>query len=111
MLLLHRRPSRLGRTGWTGVSKAATIRFPIDPRLVPPVKVARRLGVTFAAFMERLPELERAGFPKPDPVLGNYCLEAVDGWIDRWAGLIREDDPVSAQTAMLRAVRERAWAK
>lgn len=89
----------------------ANIRFPIDPRLVPPVKVARRLGVTLAEFVERLPALRQAGFPSPDPVLGNYCLEAVDEWIDLKAGLKRSDDPVSAQTAMLRAVRERAWAK
>ena len=93
------------------MTKAATIRFPIDPRLVPPIKVARRLGVTLATFVERLPDLQEAGFPRPDPLLGNYCLEAVDKWIDQRARLIREDDPVSAQTAMLRAVRERAWAK
>lgn len=93
------------------MSRAASIRFPVQPRMIGPEKVARRLGVTLAAFNERRIELEKHGFPKADGVLGTYCLEAVDRWIDQRAGLIREDDPVSAQTAMLRAVRERAWAK
>jgi hypothetical protein len=79
--------------------------------MIPPDKVARRLGVTPAIFATRRSDLEAAGFPKPDRVLGNYCLEAVDKWIDDQAGLIRGDDPSSAQAAMLRAVREKAWAK
>lgn len=88
-----------------------TVRFPIQPRMVPPEKVARRLGVTAAVFAEKRQALESAGFPKAEPVLGNYCLEAVDNWIDLKAGLTRADDPASAQAAMLRAVREKAWAK
>ncbi len=87
------------------------LRFPLEPRLIPPGKVARRLGISEAVFAEKLPELVAAGFPGPDPVLGNWCLDAVDRWIDERAGLTRENDPVSAQAAMLRAVRERAWAK
>lgn len=90
---------------------AARIRFPVQPRMVGPEKIARRLGVTLAGFEAKRQELESDGFPKADPVLGTYCLEAVDRWIDHRAGLIRDDDPLSAQTAMLRAVRERAWAK
>lgn len=93
------------------MTRAGVVRFPIDPRMIPPEKVARRLGVTLAIFSERRADLEADGFPKPDRILGNYCLEAVDRWIDHRSGLIREDDPVSAQTAMLRAVRERVWAK
>jgi hypothetical protein len=79
--------------------------------MVAPEKVARRLGVTAAVFAAKRAELEAAGFPKPDLVLGNYCLEAVDKWIDVQGGLTGADDPVSAQAAMLRAVREKAWAK
>lgn len=93
------------------MSRSTSIRFPVQPRMVGPEKVARRLGVTLAAFEQKRSELERTGFPKQDPVLGTYCLEAVDKWIDERAGLIREGDPASAQAAMLRAVRERAWAK
>ncbi|RUV18277.1 MULTISPECIES: hypothetical protein [unclassified Mesorhizobium] len=87
------------------------VRFPIQPRMVAPEKVARRLGVTSTVFGSKRAALEAAGFPKPDVVLGNYCLEAVDKWIDAQAGLTRADDPVSAQAAMLRAVRDKAWAK
>lgn len=93
------------------MSRTASIRFPIRPRMVGPEKVARRVGVTLATFEAKRAELERQGFPAPDPVLGTYCLEAVDRWIDDRAGLMREDDPVSAQAAMLRSVREQAWAK
>ena len=88
-----------------------SVRFPIQPRMVPPEKVARRLGVTPVVFAEKRQALENSGFPQPEPVLGNYCLEAVDKWIDLKAGLTRADDPASAQAAMLRAVREKAWAK
>ncbi|TIR23970.1 MAG: hypothetical protein E5X34_13015 [Mesorhizobium sp.] len=88
-----------------------TIRFVIDPRMVPPEKIARRLGVTPAVFEAKRAELEGTGFPKPDRVLGNYCLEAVDKWIDAQVGLTRADDPASAQAAMLAAVRGKAWAK
>jgi len=88
-----------------------SVRFPLDPRLIPPEKVARRLGVTPAVFAAKLDELRAQGFPQPDPVLGNWCLDAVDRWIDERAGLVREGDPLSAQAAMRRAVRERAWAR
>ena len=93
------------------MNRSTSVRFPVQPRMIGPEKVARRLGVTPGTFAAKLADLEREGFPKPDGVLGTYCLETVDKWIDRRAGLIREDDPVSAQAAMLRAVRERAWAK
>lgn len=87
------------------------VRFPVQPRMVAPEKVARRLGVTVANFAEKRRDLESQGFPKPDAILGTYCLEAVDNWIDSRAGLHRPDDPISAQAAMMRSVRERAWAK
>lgn len=93
------------------MTRAAVVRFPVQPRMVGPEKVARRLGVTLAFFTNCRAALEAEGFPKPDGVLGTYCLESVDKWIDVRAGLIRDGDPVSAQAAMLRAVRERAWAK
>lgn len=88
-----------------------TVRFVVEPRMVPPDKVARRLGVTPTVFAEKLPALLASGFPKPDAILGNYCLEAVDRWIDAEAGLTRLADPGSAQSDMMRAVRDRAWAK
>ncbi|MEO5323076.1 hypothetical protein PV773_07115 [Mesorhizobium sp. CC13] len=88
-----------------------TIRFPIQPRMVPPSKIARRLGITMATFLEKRAELEHSGFPKPDTILGNYCLDAVDQWIDGRAGLSRPGDPLSAQVEMLQAIRGKAWAR
>lgn len=87
------------------------VRFTIEPRMLPARHIARRLGLSLDEFEQRLPELLSIGFPAADPLLGTYCLQAVDSWIDRRAGLINEKDPVSAQAAMLQAVRDRAWAK
>lgn len=87
------------------------IRYRIDPRLIPPEKVARRLGVTFERFKASVPELERSGFPKPVNVLGNYCLQAVDNWIDLQSGLTVPTNPASARQAMMDAVRGKAWAQ
>lgn len=55
--------------------------------MIGPEKVARRLGVTLAVFNEKLPELLRNGFPRCEPILGVYSLEAVDRWIDQQYGL------------------------
>lgn len=88
-----------------------TIRFPIDPRMVPPEKVARRLGVSAATFRDKRAELEANGFPKPDPVLGNYCLDAVDRWIDARAGLTPAGVAVSDPAQIMERVRKKAWAK
>lgn len=88
-----------------------TLRFPIDPRMVPPEKVARRLGVTIAAFGEKRPALEAHGFPKPDAVLGNYSLEAVDRWIDVQAGLTPAGGLVSDPTLIEGRIRAKAWAR
>jgi hypothetical protein len=57
-----------------------TLRFKIEPGDVPPLTAARRLGLSLEAFTAKLPELVAKGFPQPNPVTGNYCLEAVDAW-------------------------------
>ncbi len=87
------------------------VRFPIDPLLVPVEKVARRLGISTAGFAEMRADLEAAGFPKPDPIIGNYNLQAVDTWVNSRTGLTNANDPMSAHAAMLQAVRNRAWEK
>lgn len=43
-------------------------------------EVARRLGMTVAAFREAVPELAARGFPSPDPLTGRYDPEAVERW-------------------------------
>ncbi len=47
---------------------------------VPPTVAAQRLGMTLADFDALRAELERRGFPEPDPTTGRYCIEAVDRW-------------------------------
>lgn len=87
------------------------LRFPVDPRMVPIEKVARRLGVSVAEFRAKQADLEREGFPRADGVLGTYCLEAVDRWIDRRAGLIPHGAPVSDPAVVLQMAGQKAWRK
>jgi hypothetical protein len=42
--------------------------------------IAQRLGLPLADFERVRPDLERRGFPGPDPSTGQYCIEAVDRW-------------------------------
>jgi hypothetical protein len=63
------------------------IRFPVEPRLVPAVKAARRLHLTEADFREKLPALLRAGMPAACSVTGHYDLKAIDTWLDARAGI------------------------
>lgn len=92
-------------------SRAGAVRFPIQPRLIDQAKVARRLGVTESVFRDRLPDLLGTGFPKADPVLGTYCLEAVDKWIDARAGLTATGGLVSDPTVIAERIKQRAWAR
>jgi hypothetical protein len=47
---------------------------------VAPSAIAQRLGIAPADFEHCRPDLERRGFPGPDPTTGRYCIEAVDRW-------------------------------
>jgi hypothetical protein len=58
----------------------AKIRHRVDPADVPPVKAARRLGLTLDEFRAKLPALIAAGFPPADPVTGNFGLDAIDAY-------------------------------
>jgi hypothetical protein len=58
------------------------IRFPIEPKDIPPVKAARRLHLTLTEFNAALPDLYRRGFPRPDETTGNYFLPAIDRWME-----------------------------
>lgn len=79
-------PAALMR-GVCSSSVSYTIRLRIDPRGIPPVKAARRLGLTEAHF-ERLKDKYFAiGFPRPDPISGNYDIRAIDHWFDIRSGL------------------------
>ncbi|MGY3409539.1 hypothetical protein ACVWZV_005652 [Bradyrhizobium sp. GM5.1] len=65
----------------------SAIRFPVDPRLVPPQKAARRLHLSESDFLTKLAALHRIGFPAACSVTGHYDLRAIDAWLDRRAGL------------------------
>lgn len=58
------------------------IRFPVEPRDVPPEKAARRLHLSLPEFEIARARLERRGFPAPDPDTGMYDLKAIDAWMD-----------------------------
>jgi hypothetical protein len=58
------------------------IRYRIEPRGVPPIKAARRLGLTGAAFRDVLPRLLARGFPTVDPDTGMFDLKKIDLWMD-----------------------------
>src|SRR5262245_9469433 len=85
-----------------------SIRFPVDPRDVPPEKAARKLHLTLVQFNELLPDLYARGFPRADPTTGMYDLKAIDAWQDARSGLI----PALTDTAVPRnaadGFRERA---
>lgn len=58
------------------------MRFHVQPRCVPPQVAARHLGLTLAQFEGSLDALRDLGFPLPDPVTGNYDLEAIDRYVE-----------------------------
>jgi hypothetical protein len=74
--------------------QSASIRFPVEPRDVPPAKAARRLYLTEVQFDEKLPDLCKRGFPRADPTTGMYDLKAIDEWMDNRSCLTR---PAGAQ--------------
>lgn len=72
------------------------VRFPVQPRLVPAIKAARRLHLTLSEFDAKLPALRKSGFPCPCSVTGHYDLVAIDAWLDERAkfnaGATAEED-------------------
>ena len=78
------------------------IRFRVDPQGIPREKVARRLGLSVTGFNAIEKELYEQGFPRPDPIIGNWHLDAIDAWRDARSGLSRagltpSNEPLNAQ--------------
>ena len=67
--------------------RAPSIRFPVQPRMLPPSKVARWLFLSVDEFREALPALLKEGFPKACPVTGHYDMRALEAWQDKRSGL------------------------
>lgn len=76
----------------------SSVRFPVQPRLVPAAKAARYLHLTLPEFIELLPALQLQGFPKACPITGNYDMVAIDAWQDKRSGLAGA--PPSAQSTL-----------
>lgn len=76
------------------------MRFKVTQRDVPPEYAAKRLGLSLAAFLEKLPNLVARGFPQVDPDTGNFDLEAMDRWCNaRHQHLYSVDAPFGARDA------------
>jgi len=60
----------------------ASVRYVVEPRLVPPRKAARRLHLTLSKFKAHLPALQRDGFPSACNITGHFDLKAIDAWLD-----------------------------
>ena len=68
---------------------AGNIRYPVEPKDIPPAKAARRLHLSIDEFRAKLPELLKRGFPPADPTTGMFFLPAIDKWMERRHELIR----------------------
>ncbi|WP_353640940.1 hypothetical protein [Mesorhizobium sp. WSM2239] len=79
---------------------SVSIRYRVDPRLVPAAKAARRLGLPLDEFHEKLEKLMQLGLPAPCPVTGHFDLVAIDMWLDRRAGLATASTPADRASLM-----------
>ena len=62
-------------------------RFNLPPRGLTDEESAGYLGLGATEFSRRLPELEAAGFPKPDRLTGRRDFKAIEEWWDKRSGL------------------------
>lgn len=79
-----------------------SLRFRVDPRLVPAAKAARRLGLTREQFVAALPALLLEGFPRACTVTGNFDLHAIEVWQDQRSGLVH-GQKIEDHEAIMRA--------
>ena len=79
----------------------ASIRFSVEPRLVPAQKAARRLHLTKSEFTVLGPALRDAGFPQPCAITGHYDLKAIESWLDSRAGLAESTPSLTDYAALV----------
>lgn len=84
----------------------ASVRYVVQPRLVPVAKAARRLHLSPTEFEAKRAALHSHGFPLPCPVVEHFDLVAIDAWLDRMSGVGAEThgDPASLVEARLAAI-------
>ena len=85
---------------------APKTKYAPDPRTWNEFQVAARLNRGLEWFRQHRVELERAGFPMKDKLLGGWDSKAIERWMDARSGL---DLPESlAESQALQALRARA---
>jgi len=83
--------------------RGASVRFVVEPRLIPPAKAARRLHLSSAEFDAKRAALHRHGFPLPCPIIGHFDLVAIDAWLDKMSGVGAETSPISDPASLVEA--------
>lgn len=79
----------------------ASVRFVVEPRLVPVQKAARRLHLTKGEFSSLRPALLDAGFPRPCSITGHYDLKAIESWLDSRAGVAESAPSLTDYAALV----------
>jgi hypothetical protein len=88
----------------------SSIRYPVEPRDIPPTKAARRLHLTLEEFRAKLPELLKRGFPPADPTTGMFFLPAIDKWMESRHGLTGGND-TRDDSEIDRRLERAGWAR
>jgi len=57
-----------------------------EGRILSVQEAAAYLGRSTSWLASHAPELEKAGFPRPLPMVGGYDKQSLDTWIDRLGG-------------------------
>ena len=75
-----------------------------DPAFQKTPWVAKRLGIHRDTFAAKRRDLERAGFPRPDPVMGQYLVADVEAWIENRRTIAQREASDNRQGVNLDAV-------
>lgn len=81
----------------------SSVRFPVQPRLLPEAKAARWLHLTVPQFRQAMPALRRQGFPLPCSITGHYDLIAMQAWQDRRSGINNASPSAAEEKAAMKA--------
>lgn len=82
-------------------------KFRPAPRMLNCEQLADYLNKSVSWIIEHRAKLMAAGFPKPDPILGDTDQDAVDAWLDRRSELLSNagDDDFSTAISGIAANR------
>jgi predicted DNA-binding transcriptional regulator AlpA len=74
--------------------------------IIRPREIAAMLGRKQAWFYANREELEKAGFPKKDKLLGGWSRLAIEQWLARRAGIAVQSSVDEAKAALRRGIAE-----